>query len=98
MRTGGSDGVESRAGRGESVALDGVRIEVGAIEVTGLLFCAARGRILWKRLRDVMDLLFGPVPQFSERAPGRAIRGNLAGVEPLAGGVAVEVVSGLDRR
>src|ERR1700737_3391674 len=98
MRAGQGNGLESRLGRSESIALDGFCIKVGAVEVACLLLRTALGRIFRKRFRDLPNLGFRSVGQFSERAPAGAVRGNLVGVEPFAVGVAVEVVSRLNSR
>src|SRR4051812_5534339 len=82
----------------KTLLLDCVGIEIGAIEIPGLLLRTALRRIRRQGFGDFANLPFRAVSQLDERAPTRSIRRNLAGFQPLPFCVSIKIIARLDRR
>src|SRR6185437_11772947 len=68
---------------------------VAAIEVANLLLRTAGSRICGDRLDDLLQIAAGPLVQLREHSPARTVRRDGVGIEPMAVGVAKEVIARL---
>src|SRR5262249_46265481 len=96
MRARGVDGIQRRTGGLETQALDGLCIQIRAIEVADLLRRAAGRRLLGQELNEVLHALLRLLFELRERIPEGAVLRNLVSALPVAVGVKVKIISGLD--